>query len=270
MFRAGVCRTANVRATPLEKLAKGGSDMLGQAAKSWDQAEESLFDRYNRDFRCVVADQPDLLRQAYETRYQVYCVENSFENPDEHSDGRETDLLDAVSAHSVLMTSGTDEVIGTVRLVLPHPRLPFSFSMQRIVDHFGQGSPVPSSSTAEVSRFSISKARRSVGNTVKLHAPRAPALGRAEPLMSLGLIQGLVRMSRMHGITHWCAVMEPKLLRMLGAMGIHFQPVGPLLEYHGLRQLCYCRVATILESVRRERPTFWEIITDGGVLAATS
>jgi len=251
-------------------LAKGANKMQVQmqaASQSWRGAQESLLDRYNQDFRCVTADTPDLLRQAYETRYQVYCVENPFENPEEHRDGRETDPLDAVSAHSVLIAGS--EVIGTVRLVLPHPRLPFSFAVKRIISHFGTNLPIPVMSTAEVSRFSISKSRRSIGNTVPLHRERPPAMRPAEPLMSLGLIQGLVRMSGQNRITHWCAVMEPKLLRMLGAMGIHFQPVGPLIEYHGLRQLCYCRVASVLENVRLVRPSFWEIITDGGALVPT-
>src|SRR6266478_220690 len=84
--------------------------------------------------------------------------------------------------------------------------------------------------------------------------------------MRLGLIQALVQMSARHGITHWCAAMEPTLLRMLSAMAIRFRPVGPLVEYHGLRQPCYCVVAEILEAVRRERPSFWAVLTDGGTL----
>jgi N-acyl amino acid synthase of PEP-CTERM/exosortase system len=92
----------------------------------------------------------------------------------------------------------------------------------------------------------------------------AGALRRAEPLMSLGLIQGLVRMSAVHRITHWCAVMEPKMLRMLSAMGIHFVPVGELVEYHGYRQLCFVEVAAILRSMQHERPSFWEIVADRG------
>jgi N-acyl amino acid synthase of PEP-CTERM/exosortase system len=56
--------------------------------------------------------------------------------------------------------------------------------------------------------------------------------------------------------------MEPTLLRMLAAMGIRFRPVGPSVEYHGLRQPCYCVVSDVLKSVRYERPTFWSVLTD--------
>ena len=84
--------------------------------------------------------------------------------------------------------------------------------------------------------------------------------------MRLGLMQGLVRMSLQQGITHWCAAVEPTFQRMFAAMGIRFHPVGPLVEYHGLRQPCYGVIADVLNAVKSERPTFWSILTDGGML----
>ena len=49
---------------------------------------------YESYFDIVRADTPALLDEAYRLRYQVYCVENPFENPAEHSDGRERDADD--------------------------------------------------------------------------------------------------------------------------------------------------------------------------------
>lgn len=228
--------------------------------------EERLIDRYNRDYECRIADDPDLLRRAFETRYQVYCIENRFEDPDQQSGLMETDEYDGRSRHSVLIYRPTGDIMGTVRLILPVNGRLDSFSMQGIAGHFGNALPIPADRTAEVSRFSISKRSRqdadSAGSLFRSTSQAAGAIRRTEPLMSLGLIQGLVRMSRMHGITHWCAVMEPKMLRMLSAMGIHFTPVGELVEHHGLRQLCYCEVAGIMQSMKIERPTFWEVVAD--------
>ena len=84
--------------------------------------------------------------------------------------------------------------------------------------------------------------------------------------MRLGLVQALVRMSMQQGITHWLAVMEPKLLRMLAAMAIHFEPLGGMVEHHGWRQPCFCNLADVLQRVKTERPTFWTVLTDGGTL----
>ena len=92
-------------------------------------------------------------------------------------------------------------------------------------------------------------------------------LNNATPLMRLGLIQALVRMSLHNNVTHWCAMMEQSLLRMLAAMAIRFVPIGPVVEYHGLRQPCFCVLPKVLEEMKRERPAFWSVLTSGGALA---
>ena len=89
---------------------------------------------------------------------------------------------------------------------------------------------------------------------MNLHAPRATARGLQR------------RLSAEHGVTHWCAVMEPTLLRMLAGMAIRFKPIGVAVEYHGLRQPCICSIAEILQDVKHERPAFWEVLTCGGIL----
>jgi N-acyl amino acid synthase of PEP-CTERM/exosortase system len=79
-------------------------------------------------------------------------------------------------------------------------------------------------------------------------------------------MQGIVRMSAAAGLTHWCAVMEPALLRILRSTSIYFEPLGPLVHFHGMRQPCYGNIETILERLRRERPEVWDLVTDGGSL----
>jgi N-acyl amino acid synthase of PEP-CTERM/exosortase system len=71
-------------------------------------------------------------------------------------------------------------------------------------------------------------------------------------------------MSVEHGITHWCATMEPTLLRLLAAMSIRFEPLGPLVRYHGTRQPCYCEVGPMLQRVKNEQRPLWEVLTGGG------
>src|SRR3546814_20846664 len=71
-------------------------------------------------------------------------------------------------------------------------------------------------------------------------------------------------MSLDHGICYWCAVMERPLLRLLARLGINFEDVGPLVDYHGRRQPCFLKLDTMLQQVRAERPDVWQILTDGG------
>jgi N-acyl amino acid synthase of PEP-CTERM/exosortase system len=236
-------------------------------------ADKSLLDRYNRYFAAVAVNTPELLRRAQELRYQVYCIENQFEDPLCHPDRREKDAFDSHSVHSLLIHRSTGHPVGTVRLVLPLADAPTeSFAIQQLIgDALLQEARIPIQTTAEVSRFSISKQVRHTN--VHIHERGAISLApaeRAAPLMSLGLIQALVRMSEKHGITHWCALMEPKLLRMLASMAIRFKPLGALVDHHGLRQPCFCHVQSVLDCVKRERPMFWQILTDGGALGRYS
>ena len=70
----------------------------------------------------------------------------------------------------------------------------------------------------------------------------------------------------MNGITHWYGLIEPSLMRMMSAMAFHVEPMGPLVNYHGMRQPCFCNLSKVLAEVKRERPSFWEVLTDGGRL----
>jgi N-acyl amino acid synthase of PEP-CTERM/exosortase system len=83
-------------------------------------------------------------------------------------------------------------------------------------------------------------------------------------LLRLALIQGAVWLSAEAGHTHWLALMEPTLLRLLRATGIHFMPLGPLVEYHGLRQPTVAELVPTLARLAEEQPVVWNFITRGG------
>jgi N-acyl amino acid synthase of PEP-CTERM/exosortase system len=232
---------------------------------------ERLVDRFNSLFACIPAEKPNSIRSAFQVRYQVYCLENEFENPREHPDGLETDEFDQYSVHSILVRRPAGDVIGTVRLILPGNAPTESPATKVIRDCLSGRLPFPAATTAEVSRFSICKhqphGKGELPRTLLRSSENDDRRYRhTGPLMSLGLIQGATRMALQHHMTHWCAIVEPKFLRMLDAMGIHFVPVGPLIEHHGIRQPCYCRIESVLNCVARERPAFWDVITDSGAL----
>ena len=89
---------------------------------------------------------------------------------------------------------------------------------------------------------------------------------RAGTMVRLGLMQGILRLSRELGLTHWCAIMEPMLLRLLQMSSIYFQPIGPLVEYHGLRQPAFLEIDAVLDRARFERPDAWNYVTLDGQL----
>ncbi|HEX3487095.1 MAG TPA: PEP-CTERM/exosortase system-associated acyltransferase [Micropepsaceae bacterium] len=229
--------------------------------------DHTLLQRFIAQFQALPADTAERVRTAQKIRHQVYCIEHPFEKSN-NPDGLESDEFDCHAAQSLLIHRASNAALGTVRMILPLDGDPEnSFAVQRIMDaeSLKVFNRLPLPTMAEVSRFSISKKSRTQAGTGDESQPSVSG-----PLMRLGLIQSLVRMSRQHGITHWCAAMEPTLLRMLSAMAIRFTPVGPLVEHHGLRQPCYCVVADVLDAVKRERPAFWAVLTDAGTLLSAN
>ena len=237
-----------------------------------NQRSRPLVDVYREFFEVVRADTPALLQEVFRLRYQVYCVENPFENPADNPEGLERDRFDEHSVHALLRHRATGTPAGAMRLILPR-----SGSQSRRLPVFDlcpdAGPVLPADSTAEFSRFAVSKEfRRRAGDALYGEAySQSELLGdgrRVIPHITLGLMATALEMGRSHGIVHVCAVMEPSLLRLLSRFGIRFIPIGPMIEHHGMRQPCYSKVDVLLVGIQRERPEVWEIITDRGRLSA--
>lgn len=202
-----------------------------------------------RDFAVSIADTPDKLEAAFRLRHQVYCVEREFEQ----GDGLlETDHFDGCAGHALLTQQSTGRIVGTVRIVVGTHGRSASLPMQHCCgsDLFRA---LPMGSTGEISRFSISRDLRDVGCA-------------SNAMLRLGLMQGIVRLSGQMGLTHWCALMEHTLLRLLRVSAIHFQALGPAVEHRGLRQPSWGAISTVLGRMRRERPAVWDYVTEGGSL----
>lgn len=235
---------------------------------------------FHEKFRVVVDDRPEVRRASYALRYQVYCLETGFEDKARFPEGLEYDEFDERSTHALVFYRGVEEPAATVRLVLPdpgEPSRPFPIE-QHCLDSMLAGGfdpeMLPRQRLAEISRFAVSKRfKRRLGEKGTLAGNMSccadvPSLDmpsrRLLPHLTLGLFRAIVAMSAREGITHWYAVMEPALLRLLTRFGIHFRPVGKLVNYHGKRQPCVGEVDTVLAGIWQERREVWDLITDGG------
>jgi len=239
------------------------------------QEELDLLARHDLFFETRAANTPALIITAHALRFQVYCLERKFEKTEEHAGGIEVDAYDTHSAHGLLFYRLTGEALGTVRIISPNngstqDNLPMiNILRDSNIDLAGY---LPIERTVEVSRFAISKELRrrltdrynSTGNA----APRSRVeRERQGNLACLSLFQFIVRQSLALGATHWAAVMEVKLLRMFASMGIHFQPIGPMVLHHGLRQPSFGSISEVLQSIKREHYDYWSVITNAGELA---
>jgi N-acyl amino acid synthase of PEP-CTERM/exosortase system len=230
---------------------------------------ETLAHSYTEYFDVVRADTPALLDEAYRIRYQVYCVENPFENAREHEDGRETDVEDERSVHALLVHRPSGLTAGTVRVILPTKGTQSRpLPIQRVIGSEFEAllGHLALEGMGEISRFSVSKEfRRRCGEERYAdigfpHPRRAIDERRLMPYITYGLIQGAAEICSDFQLDHVCAVMEPALIRLLSRIGVLFEPVGELVEYHGLRQPCVASVADGFGRLRKEQPLLWHWI----------
>ena len=226
-----------------------------------------LLSRFNTYFLASPANTPVLIEMAFALRYQVYCLERKFEDPNEHANHLERDEFDRRALHSLIFHRPRAEAIGTVRLILAEPRRD-SLPIQQLLHKNGLDSSdyFQSERTAEISRFAISKEFRRRNLIEPFGETRHSDTERRSNLPCLGLIQNILRQSLEFGISSWTAVMEPQLLRMLASMAIQFMPIGPLVNHHGLRQPSFCQVPQMLEALKYQRPAYWAVVTNDGEL----
>ncbi len=243
------------------------------------QAHEDVRTIFNSVFSVQLATSPELINEVFEVRYQVYCIDRSFEDPKCFVDKREHDAYDPRSAHALIRHRVTGDSVAAVRLVMAgdNPEqadFPMESPCVHRMDQHARDAIAGArrDQIAEISRMAVSRAFRR-----RLHEDKSAAGvsdltcysdsengKRAMPYISLGLFAAILQMSVRHGITHWMAVMEPAQLRLLKRFGVDFDHVGPVLEYHGRRRPAFTEAASLIEGIRKRRPDVWSLITDAG------
>lgn len=248
-------------------MMKGERDLRSRSSQS------ELYDRY---FAVVLADTPALLDAAHALRYQVYCVEHAFEDPAHQLGEREWDRCDDQSVHSVLVSKPAGTVVGCVRLILPKPggacaslpiRKLLTDAERARLDTFGLDR------TAEISRYAIAKRyRRRPGENeypdVEPTDPPVLEFRRLARHMSIGLIRGVCLLAARHNIDTVCAEMSLPLLRLLERFGLVFEPLGPVIDYHGPRQPCVAECKQLLAGLGECNQDYYQLVTEASRHAA--
>lgn len=203
-----------------------------------------------RGVEVMVANTPALMKRVYRLRYEVYCVEKQFEDPDMQIAGYEQDQYDEHAVHTLLVDPESGNARGTVRLILPRAgqKMPVYEISGAFNDAADQQFPV--ATTAEASRF--------------LRAAEQGGCRRRAAFETLALMTGLTQMCWENGISHLAALITPPMLRLLHRFGLAFKPIGAPVEFHGKRHACIYDLATELRLLAEERPEIWRVLTVGG------
>lgn len=232
---------------------------------------EAAFHQY---FEIINADTPELLKIVFDLRYRILCVHNTFPNfnGSEFPDKLEQDKYDSRSVHILLRHKLTGIYIGTTRLILPDLQNPEAQFPTELNTRFYPDFILDPSSrkhTAEISRFAILSdffKRRGEHNMLShsVDADQKIRERRRFPHPMLALVVGVIQLCAQHNVYHLISSMEPALNRLLGFYGLQMSPIGPSVDYHGLRIPYYIYLLDLLDKMHQEHHSLWELVTDHG------
>lgn len=225
----------------------------------------NVVESFNEYFEMVPAVSDELKYEVYKLRYQVYCKETGFLDSERYPDGLEHDEYDDSSIHYLVRHRNSGIYAATTRLIIfgadDRDKL-FPMELHSRIDKSEILKHIPRTKLAEVSRFCVSKEfkrRKKEYGTLSGIADDTEAVfteneRRTFPHITIALIASLIKISDDHDIHYWFAVMEPALLRFLATLGIYFTGIGPLTDYHGIRQPCVIKVNDLLNGMAQKSP----------------
>ena len=203
------------------------------------------------------------LNEIYKLRYQVYCTEWGFENPEDYPAEEESDIYDEHSVHFCACVRQTGEIIGTARIILPCEGRKFPIEEHCSI-YADKMSPDPST-VGEISRFAISKEFRRRAIDQAIYADREIPIEEPEVWQKerrrhfemeivAGLYQCIYTETTRRGLTHWYAVMAKGLSFLMRRWGILWTEAGPAVEYHGLRSPYVANVSEVGQHLQKVNP----------------
>ncbi|SET00131.1 N-acyl amino acid synthase, PEP-CTERM/exosortase system-associated [Nitrosomonas marina] len=252
------------------------------------------YDTFKRAFNLIEADTEELRRIVFQLRYQVFCLHYEYLPASNYPDGLEKDEYDERSVHMLVQFIPTGKFVGTVRLILPdrsNTESSFPLELNTQIDPVLYNADAATKKyTAEISRFLISpdfdRRRRdrrkpsgdnqpsnsaitiqSATNNVPVKERRKEERRKSDRRclsFYMVLMAAVVRMTVAHDIKYWLSAMDPALNRLVGFSGMNFDPIGPIIDYHGLRRPYLGVVNDVLHRVSERNFGAWEVLTDRG------
>lgn len=233
-----------------------------------------IYVAFHEYFEIVEVDSVALLEEVYRLRYRVYCLENKFLDLTNYPDRMEKDEYDHHSAHILLKHRPSGRFIGTARMVFQDRLNPFKvFPVEKYLQvdtNLMDINKLPRQTIAEVSRFAVLRqfSRRSLDQNNKrdrLNNKDESILDRRRfPNVFLALAVGVFHMSAARDVKYWVSAMNPVLNRLLGYYGLGLHPIGPLIDYHGMRRPYFVKLNKVLQGLYQDRREIWELVTDYG------
>ena len=181
---------------------------------------------FDDNFRVCFADTPFGVALHQRIRYQVFCLDKGFENPEAFS---------------------TRQWVAATRLVLPQANslLP----VQKTAKLDPEACPKLDGPVGEISRFCIISSRSKVAepDAASVAAESQPSPNSLEEWgigtvksrqqfeLTMGMVRAVVIYALKRGMGHCYVLITDAFARMLRKIGVKLIPVGPAVNYRGMR-----------------------------------
>jgi N-acyl amino acid synthase of PEP-CTERM/exosortase system len=229
----------------------GSNNRLGKLLDGYCKLQEANFisSHFSSYLTPLLATEAALQQQVYKIRYNVYCQELKFEEPNPLEEER--DEFDDYSQHCLIHHDNSSLYAGTVRIVTPtEPTqlLPIEkYCINSITNKQFDPRQFDRKDVCEVSRLAVpSMFRRrqmdkfqGAGVGVINQSTYSETELRCFPFIAVGLYLAAASMALESQIKHAYVMMEPRLARSMSFVGIKFEQIGPVVEYHGKRAPYY-------------------------------
>ena len=179
----------------------------------------------------------------------MYCEELNFEPIKE--DKQETDEFDSFSEYCLIQHVHSEAFAGTVRVVSPtsdDELLPIEkYCLDTITESEFSPSHFKRSEICEISRLAVPSAFRrrkadqfigAATGAINKYIYSETEL-RCFPFIAVGLYFSAAALAIKLNRKHAFVMMEPRLARSMGYVGIKFKQIGPVVNYHGKRAPYY-------------------------------
>ena len=246
-----------------------------QLRKSSIAGDSALARKFFRYFSVRLADTQDLRDEVYRIRYQVYCQEFGYEPAENFPEEKEYDEFDMRSTHCLVYHKDSGHSVGCVRLVPTDPSDPQAFlPFER---HCGPTLTPKHRETmhklsrltfCEISRVAVLRTfrRRAKESATQYGAVAEAVFSESEkrvfPYIAISLFLAATVLTELTERRNVFAMMEPTLPRLLKRVGIVFEQVGSMMDYHGQRAPYFITTDSALKSMVPEFRGLYEIIRE--------
>ena len=244
------------------KSIVGRDSKLGKALGGLEKLQEAKFisKHFSEFLEPVVAQSENTRTESFNIRHKVYCEELEFEPLKNNC--LETDEFDKFSSPCLIRHKGSGHYAGTVRLVRPqieNQLLPIEkYCINSITHETLNPRNFARKDICEISRLAVPLEFRkrqmdrfsgAATGVINEHTYSENEL-MCFPFIAIGLYFSAAALVMHNNIKHTYVMMEPRLARSMRFVGIQFEQVGPVIDYHGRRAPYYINPSLLYANLR--------------------